>query len=96
MCPVSAYQSYTNYNTHPPITVTIHVDDFTPAIIVLQQLDRRSFREVSSTMQYDFDFVVFKKGSKRVYAKSAYNFFGNRSRNAEVDLEPGDYVVHVR
>ncbi|CAG8710970.1 2976_t:CDS:2, partial [Acaulospora colombiana] len=64
------------------------------SFIVLQQLDRRSFREISSTIKYDFDFVVFKKGSKRVYAKSAYNFFGNRSRNAEVDLEPGDYVVH--
>ncbi|PVF93386.1 cysteine proteinase [Serendipita vermifera] len=78
------------------VSFTIHVDNHTPAVIVLQQLDRRSFREISSTLQYNFDFVVFKKGSKKVYAKSAYNFFGNRSRNAEVDLEPGDYVVHVR
>ncbi|PVF93387.1 cysteine proteinase [Serendipita vermifera] len=78
------------------VSFTIHVNGRTPAIIALQQLDRRSFRELSSTMQYDFDFVIFKKGLKRVYAKSTYELFGNRSRNVEVDLEPGDYVVHVR
>ncbi|PVF93390.1 cysteine proteinase [Serendipita vermifera] len=78
------------------VSFTIHVDAPTPAVIVLQQLDTRSFQEISGTVSYDFDFVVFKKGSKRVYASSAYNFFGTRSRNAELNLEAGDYVVHVR
>jgi hypothetical protein len=75
--------------------VTIHVDAPTAAVIVLQQLDTRSFKEISGTVEYDFDFVVYKKGSKRIYASSTYNTFGSRSRNAEVDLEAGDYVVHV-
>jgi hypothetical protein len=72
------------------------VDEATPAVIVLQQLDTRSFREISSSMEYTFDFIVFKKGSKRVYAASGYSFSGMRSKNCEVELDAGDYVVHVR
>jgi hypothetical protein len=62
---------------------------------VLQQVDKRYFDEVSGSVSYDFEFVVFKKGSKEEYASSTRITRWCRSRNVEVHLEAGDYVVHV-
>jgi hypothetical protein len=65
-------------------------------VIVLQQVDKRYFDEISGSVAYDFEFVVFKKGSKEEYASSTRIKRQNRSINVEVHLEAGDYVVHVR
>lgn len=64
-------------------------------MIVLQQVDKRYFDEISGYVAYDFEFVVFKKGSKEEYASSTRIKRWSRSRNVEVHLEAGDYVVHV-
>jgi hypothetical protein len=64
-------------------------------VIVLQQVDNRYFNEISGSVEYDFEFVVFKKGSKEEYASSTRIMHGSRSRNVEVHLEAGDYVAHV-
>jgi hypothetical protein len=62
---------------------------------VLQQVDKRYFDEISGYVAYDFEFVFFKKGSKEEYASSTRIKRWSRSRNVEVHLEAGDYVVHV-
>lgn len=43
------------------VSFTISVPTDTPAVIVLQQLDKRYFDEISGAVAYDFEFVVFKK-----------------------------------
>jgi hypothetical protein len=62
---------------------------------VLQQVDARYFDEVSGFMEFNFDFVIFKKGSNEEYASSMGGMNWCRSRSIEVDLEAGEYVVHV-
>jgi hypothetical protein len=62
---------------------------------VLQQVDTRYFDEVSGFMEFNFDFVIFKKGSNDEYASSMGGMNWCRSRGIEVDLEAGEYVVHV-
>ncbi|KAG8847748.1 hypothetical protein FRB91_011448 [Serendipita sp. 411] len=78
------------------ISFTISVEKATPALIVLQRVDQRSFDDIASPLWIDFDFVVFKKGSPKQYASSIRRNRYHRGRNTEVDLEPGEYVVHVR
>ncbi|KIM33740.1 hypothetical protein M408DRAFT_325348 [Serendipita vermifera MAFF 305830] len=77
------------------VSFTISVPEDTPAVIVLQQADDRYFQEISGFLQYDYDFVVFKKGSTEVYATSNNSERWNRSQNCELRLEAGEYVVHV-
>lgn len=67
-----------------------------PAIIVLSQLDDRYFSDLSGYSKFTLDFKLFKKGDKRVLANSSHSTFFRRSVNAELDLDAGEYVVHVR
>jgi hypothetical protein len=47
-------------------------------------------------MRASLDFQVFKKGSSEVLVASGHSVFHSRSVNAEVVLDAGEYVVHVR
>jgi hypothetical protein len=49
-----------------------------------------------SSEWWTFDFVVYKKGEKEALAFSSPAPLHARSVNTEIDLEPGDYIVHVR
>ncbi len=76
--------------------VTISVPEATPAVIVLSQLDGRYFDAISGRSFWTLEFVVFKKGEKQIFAESSSARLYTRSVNVEVNLDPGDYVVHVR
>lgn len=78
------------------MSYTISVPKNTPAVIVLQQVDSRYFEEISGYRDYNFDFVIFKKGSNEVIASCMGGINWCRSRSVEVNLEAGEYVVHVR
>ena len=67
-----------------------------PAVIVLAQLDDRYFKELSGSSKFTMDFKLFKRGEKHVLVNSSHSTFFGRSVNAELDLEAGEYVVHVR
>lgn len=67
-----------------------------PAIITLAQLDDRYFPELAGSSRFTLDFKLFKKGEDRVLVNSSHATFFGRSVNAEIDLEAGEYVVHVR
>jgi len=45
---------------------------------------------------WSFDFNLYKKGSDELLASSVHNKFWGRSVSLEVDLDEGEYVVHVR
>ncbi|KAF7345636.1 Cysteine proteinase [Mycena venus] len=75
-------------------TITIPKQSFT--IIVLSQLDSRYFNDISGRSYWSFDFLLFKRGQTEPVATSSQPRFYSRSVNLELDLEAGDYVVHVR
>ncbi|KAF7332285.1 Calpain catalytic domain-containing protein [Mycena kentingensis (nom. inval.)] len=78
------------------VSYTINIPAPTKAILVLSKLDERYFLDISGNSCWTFEFALFKKGSKEIVAQSALTRFYLRSVNLEVQLEAGDYVVHVR
>ncbi|KAL0581784.1 hypothetical protein V5O48_000261 [Marasmius crinis-equi] len=82
--------------TYGDISFTFSLPKTSKAVIVLSQLDDRFFKEISGRCYWTFDFVLFKKGEKGYVAESSTSRLYSRSVNLEVELEAGDYVVHVR
>ncbi|KAK6988179.1 cysteine proteinase [Favolaschia claudopus] len=82
--------------TYGDVCFTIKIPQTTSAIIVLSQLDSRSFKRISSPFEWMFDFKVFKRGQNLPLGESAQNRFFSRSVNLELVLDEGDYIVHVR
>lgn len=77
------------------ISVTISLPRSSPAVIVLSQLDDRYFSDISGRCHWTFDFVLFRRGEKVPLAESLHSRLYCRSVNLEIDLEEGEYVVHV-
>ncbi|KAJ7247339.1 cysteine proteinase [Mycena rebaudengoi] len=75
-------------------TVTLPTRSFT--ILVLSQLDSRYFKDISGLWYWSFDFLLFKRGQPHPIAVSSQPRFNSRSVNLEIELDAGDYVVHVR
>lgn len=81
-----------------PVTINVPSDTSGPAVIVLSQLDNRYFQDIRNLTGYavwSFDFVVFRQGGTEPVAISGPSNFHTRSVNLEVELEAGEYVVHV-
>ncbi|KAJ3479673.1 hypothetical protein NLI96_g8895 [Meripilus lineatus] len=78
------------------VSWTFAISEKTPAVIVLQQIDTRYFMDHAGWLQFNFDFVLFKKGSKEPIARPVKPMPASRSVNLEIELEPGEYVVHAR
>ena len=77
-------------------TVCFSIPKTTETILVLAQSDKRFYSAVSSSSTWQFDFKLFKRGETDALASSAYSGAMRRSRKLAIDLEPGDYIVHVR
>ncbi|CAE6479474.1 unnamed protein product [Rhizoctonia solani] len=81
------------------VSFTFTVKEETPAVIVLSQLNDRSFSEISGYSQWTLEFVIYRRGdpASEPYASSAHTIFWRRSVNVELgNLEAGEYIVHVR
>ncbi|KAG8926735.1 hypothetical protein FRC02_008704 [Tulasnella sp. 418] len=78
------------------ISYQISIPKATSAIIVLAQLDTRYFDELAGCYMWSLDFTVSKKGDGEVLGSSYYSSQDERSVKLEVNLEEGEYVVHVR
>ncbi|THU76891.1 cysteine proteinase [Dendrothele bispora CBS 962.96] len=76
--------------------VTFSLSEPTLTIIVLSQIDSRYFKEISGCSYWQFDFIIFKAGKKEIIAESSLSRLYARSVNVEVNLDAGDYVIHVR
>lgn len=83
-------------NSHAEDIDTFNVPKRTDAIIALSQSDTRFYSVVQSAAEWSFDFKLFKKGSDRVLGSSSYSYGRARSVTLNIELQPGDYVVHVR
>ncbi|KDQ53941.1 hypothetical protein JAAARDRAFT_61029 [Jaapia argillacea MUCL 33604] len=78
------------------ISFTFSIPKATPAVIVLAKLNDRHFEDVTSCYNWSVDFLLYKKGDKEHIGTSAHGYYRRRSVNLEINLEAGDYVVHVR
>ncbi|KAJ7088897.1 hypothetical protein B0H15DRAFT_841074 [Mycena belliarum] len=78
------------------ISFAISIPAPTKAVIVLSKLDERYFIDISGNSCWTFDFALFKKGQKAIIAQSSLSRFYLRSVNVEVQLDAGEYIVHVR
>ncbi|KAF7970854.1 hypothetical protein HWV62_22746 [Athelia sp. TMB] len=77
------------------VSFTFTVPKRTDAIIALSQSDTRLYSAVASAAMWSFDFKLFKKGSPRVLGSSTYSYGITRSSTLNINLTPGEYVVHV-
>ncbi|KAI5120453.1 hypothetical protein M0805_008500 [Coniferiporia weirii] len=80
------------------VSFVLTVSKASETIIVLSQSDRRFYRAVAGSTDWMFDFKLFKRGEDEPLASSEFSYVTqlNRSIKLRVDLEPGEYVVHVR
>ncbi|KDQ54808.1 hypothetical protein JAAARDRAFT_196208 [Jaapia argillacea MUCL 33604] len=78
------------------VSFTISVPQPTPAVIVLSRLNDRHFEELSGCYDWALDFVLFRKGDTEPIGSSVHDYFMDRSVSLELDLDAGEYVVHVR
>jgi len=78
------------------ISFTFNLSNSSPVIVVLAKMDERYFEAISGYSRWTLDFKIFKKGEPELLASSSHSTFFRRSVNCELDLEAGDYVVHVR
>jgi hypothetical protein len=67
----------------------------TSAVVVLSQIDTRYFLGVDNLYRFSLHFAIFKSGEKEPVATSYHDALWRRSVNVEVDLEEGEYVIHV-
>ncbi|KAF9552248.1 cysteine proteinase [Agrocybe pediades] len=66
------------------------------SIIVLSQLDKRYFSDISGKSSWMLDFALVKQGEKEPIAHSVHSSFYMRSVHLEAELEAGTYLVYVR
>ncbi len=78
-----------------PTPVTISVPEPTAAVIVLSKLDDRYFKGLAYRHWWNFNFVLFRAGESEVLAESSHARLWSRSVNVELELDAGDYVLHV-
>ena len=89
---IISYETKTQSSSY---SVTLSLPAPSLAIIVLSKLDERYFGEISGRSAWSFDFLLFKKGGKEAVGSSSHSRFYSRSVNLEMNLDAGDYVVHV-
>ena len=66
------------------------------SVIVLSQLERRFYRDISGRASWTMDFCLVKEGEEDIIAESSHSDFYQRSVYLEAELDKGDYVVYVR
>ncbi|KAJ8509367.1 hypothetical protein ONZ45_g8452 [Pleurotus djamor] len=82
--------------TYGEVSFTFTIPKGTSTIVVLSKLDDRYFKDISGFFQWSFDFILFRAGDSEVLAESSRTRLWSRSVSVELELEAGDYVVHVR
>ena len=78
------------------VSFNITIPERTLSVIVLAQQDKRYFSAISGYTSWSLDFALFKKGDAEPLATSLHSRFWGRSVQLELELEAGEYVVHVR
>lgn len=95
-CCIPAFDKKTRSKVNLGCLVTFSLPKAAETIIVLSQSDERYYEAVTSASRWKFDFKLFKKGVERVISTSELSYQLRRSSKLRVNLESGEYVVHVR
>ena len=77
------------------LTVTLSLPQRTPTIIVLSQLDKRYFKDISGISCWSLDFVLTRRGQEDPVAEASSALLFTRSVNLEIELDAGEYVIYV-
>ncbi|PUU77477.1 hypothetical protein B9Z19DRAFT_1086267 [Tuber borchii] len=78
---------------YSPTRFEINVTTKGHVVIVLSQLDHRYFRGLAGQYSFNLHFRVQKEGETEYITRSRSNVGMSRSVNAELELEPGKYIV---
>ncbi|KAG0136169.1 large subunit of cytosolic Ca2+-dependent cysteine protease [Tuber indicum] len=78
---------------YSPTRFEVNVTTKSPVVIVLSQLDNRYFRGLEGQYSFNLHFRVQKEGETEYITRSRSNVGMSRSVNAELELEPGKYIV---
>ncbi|KAJ8088926.1 hypothetical protein PM082_014173 [Marasmius tenuissimus] len=82
--------------TYGDVSFTFSLPGPSLTCVVLSQLDTRYFEKISGCYNWRFQFILYKDGESDYIAESSHGRPFSRSVNLEMNLEAGDYVVHVR
>ena len=75
--------------------VPLSLPESSATVIVLAQLNTRSFQGLKPSTNWSLDFALVKLGEDKPIAHSNHAWFYAKSVNLEINLEKGDYVVYV-
>ncbi|KAH7100356.1 cysteine proteinase [Auriculariales sp. MPI-PUGE-AT-0066] len=82
--------------TFGDVSFTFSIPQRTNCVIVLAQVDSRYFKDISGYSQWSLEFSLFERGGTEPIGESVHSVFWTRSVATELELDAGDYVVHVR
>lgn len=96
-CVVPARRTYglNRYQVTIEITGPTGAEGSSETIIVLAQRDTRYFRELAGPYLWSMDFLLYVRGKDLPIARSVHSTLWDRSVKLEIDLPPGQYIVHV-
>jgi len=78
---------------YSPTRFEVNVTTKGPVVIVLSQLDHRYFRGLAGQYTFNLHFRIQKEDETEYITRSRSNVGMSRSVNAELELEPGKYIV---
>ena len=79
-----------------PLPVTFSLPAASETILVLSQSDDRFYGALSGASDWSIDFKLFKRGEDEALGSMTFSYAVRRSGTLRMDLEEGEYVVHVR
>lgn len=82
--------------TYGDVTFPLSLPEPSATVIVLSQLNTRSFQGLKAGTNWSLDFALIKLGEDKPIAHSNHVWYYANSVNLEINLEKGDYVVYVR
>lgn len=78
------------------VTFNFTLSKQSPVVLVLSQPDSRFFSGLQGRHRFRLHFRLYKNGEETYIVRSILQTGSGRSCSAELDLEPGDYFVHVK
>ncbi|KAL1671772.1 hypothetical protein EV122DRAFT_225971 [Schizophyllum commune] len=82
-------------SSYGDVSFTITVPAKTRAVIVLSRVNERYWMDLRGCYEWNIDFKLYKKGSKKCIGRSVHSSSWKKSVSLETELDEGEYVVHV-
>ncbi|KAL1750460.1 hypothetical protein FB107DRAFT_223853 [Schizophyllum commune] len=82
-------------SSYGDVSFTISIPAKTRAVIVLSRVNERFWMDLRGCYEWNIDFKLYKKGSKKCIGRSVHSSSWKKSVSLETELNEGEYVVHV-